>query len=100
MNIDFIGFVQLQCEPPVHDSLCVSIVHVGLEEEGVGHFEVDSESGDIRTTELFARDAEPYYALKISARDSGAAPLEDAAVVHVQVQLPRFCLHFQETQFI
>lgn len=57
-----------------------------LEEEGLGHFEIDSESGDIRTTELFTQNSESYYTLKINARDSGATPLEDTAVIHVQVQ--------------
>lgn len=57
-----------------------------LEEEGLGHFEIDSESGDIRTTELFTQNTELYYTLKIHAKDSGAPPLEDAAVIHVQVR--------------
>nr|XP_046274188.1 protocadherin-23 isoform X2 [Scatophagus argus] len=55
------------------------------EEAGLGHFEIDSESGDIHTTELFTHNTEPYYTLKVTAKDSGATPLEDAAVVHVQV---------------
>ncbi|XP_070846605.1 protocadherin-23 [Chaetodon trifascialis] len=55
------------------------------EEEGVGHFEIDRESGDVRTTELFTQNADAYYALRISTRDRGAPPLEDTAVVHVQV---------------
>lgn len=59
---------------------------VDLKKEGLGHFEIDSESGDIRTTELFTQNAETYYTLKISAQDSGATPLEDTAVIHVQVQ--------------
>lgn len=57
-----------------------------LGEEGFGHFEIDSESGDIRTTELFTQDTEAYYTLKIRARDSGNPSLEDTAVIHVQVQ--------------
>ncbi|XP_068607158.1 protocadherin-23 [Brachionichthys hirsutus] len=59
-----------------------SLIAVG---EGAGHFEIDRERGDVRTTALFTRDPEPYYTLKITAEDGGAAPLEDAAVLHVQV---------------
>ncbi|TMS23930.1 Protocadherin-16 [Larimichthys crocea] len=58
---------------------------VGFEKEGLGHFEIDSETGDVRTTELFAQNTEPYYTLKISAKDSGATPLEETAVIHIQV---------------
>ena len=64
---------------------------VGLEEEGRRHFEIDSESGDIRTTELFTENTEPFYTLRIKAKDSGASPLEDTAVIHIQVQS---VLHF------
>uniref|UniRef100_A0A8C9XET0 Protocadherin-16 n=1 Tax=Sander lucioperca TaxID=283035 RepID=A0A8C9XET0_SANLU len=53
------------------------------EDEGFGHFEIDSESGDVRTTELFTQNTEPYYTLKVTAKDSGATPLEDTAVIHV-----------------
>ncbi|KAG7237073.1 hypothetical protein INR49_032818 [Caranx melampygus] len=55
------------------------------EDDDLGHFEIDSKSGDIRTTELFSQDAELYYTLKVTARDSGVSPREDTAVVHVQV---------------
>ncbi|KAG8014658.1 Protocadherin-16, partial [Nibea albiflora] len=58
---------------------------VGFKKEGLGHFEIDSETGDVRTTELFAQNAEPFYTLKISAKDSGATPLEETAVIHIQV---------------
>ncbi|XP_044045793.1 protocadherin-23 [Siniperca chuatsi] len=62
-----------------------SLVTVDLEDESLGHFEIDSKSGDVRTTELFTQNAELYYTLKISAKDSGATPLEETAVIHVQV---------------
>ncbi|XP_042340233.1 protocadherin-23 [Plectropomus leopardus] len=62
-----------------------SLVTVGLEEERFGHFEIDSESGEIRTTELFTQNAASYYALRITAKDSGATPLENTAVIHVQI---------------
>ncbi|XP_067354486.1 protocadherin-23 isoform X2 [Channa argus] len=55
------------------------------DEDGLWHFEIDGESGDIRTTELFTWDARPYYTLKVTAKDSGATPQQDTAVIHVQV---------------
>ena len=64
---------------------CVSL-SVDLEDEGFGHFEIDSETGDIKTTEIFTQNTEPFYTLRVTARDGGAAPREDTAVVHVQVQ--------------
>ncbi|XP_040001752.1 protocadherin-23 [Xiphias gladius] len=54
-------------------------------DDDLGHFEIDSKTGDIRTTELFAYNAEPYYTLKVTAKDSGAIPQEDNAVIHAQV---------------
>ncbi|XP_020495326.2 protocadherin-23 [Labrus bergylta] len=68
-------------------SVTFSLHTVGLEDEGVGHFEIDSENGDIRTTEGFTHRAETYYTLKITARDGGVPPQEDTAVIHVQVQV-------------
>uniref|UniRef100_A0A672IG76 Protocadherin-16 n=1 Tax=Salarias fasciatus TaxID=181472 RepID=A0A672IG76_SALFA len=61
---------------------------LGLEDDDLPHFEIDSKSGDITTTESFSQDAKPFYTLRITARDSGAAPQEDTAVVHLQVQSP------------
>uniref|UniRef100_A0A3Q3LUN9 Protocadherin-16 n=1 Tax=Mastacembelus armatus TaxID=205130 RepID=A0A3Q3LUN9_9TELE len=52
--------------------------------EDVGHFEIDSQSGDIRTTELFTQNIKPYYTLKVTAKDGGAAPQENTAVIHAQ----------------
>nr|XP_020469983.1 protocadherin-23 isoform X2 [Monopterus albus] len=51
----------------------------------LGHFEIDSKSGDVQTTELFTHSVKPYYVLRVTAKDSGATPQEDTAVVHVQV---------------
>ncbi|XP_014897498.1 protocadherin-16 [Poecilia latipinna] len=62
-----------------------SLVTVGSEENGLRHFEIDSKNGDIRTTQLFSQRTEPFYTLKITARDGGAPSLEDTAVVHIQV---------------
>lgn len=58
----------------------------GLTDDGLGHFEIDGETGDIRTTRLFTQTTEAFYTLRISASDSGATPQEDTAVLHVQVQ--------------
>lgn len=57
-----------------------------FDDKDLGHFEIDSKSGDIRTTELFTQNTELYYTLKVTAKDSGATPQEDTAVIHVQVQ--------------
>ncbi|XP_047222516.1 protocadherin-23 [Girardinichthys multiradiatus] len=61
-----------------------SLVTFGSEEDG-RHFEIDSQSGDIRTTQLFSESTKPFYTLRITARDGGAPSLEDTAVVHIQV---------------
>ncbi|XP_045904089.1 protocadherin-23 isoform X2 [Micropterus dolomieu] len=66
-------------------TVTLSLVKVDLEDESLGHFEIDSNSGDIRTTELFTQNPKPYYTLKISAKDNGATHLEDTAVIRVQV---------------
>ncbi|MEQ2272563.1 hypothetical protein XENORESO_000308, partial [Xenotaenia resolanae] len=61
-----------------------SLVTFGSEEDG-RHFEIDSQSGDIRTTQLFSESTKPFYTLRITAKDGGAPSLEDTAVVHIQV---------------
>ena len=63
---------------------CV-FLSAGLEDD-VGCFDIDMKTGDIRTTQLFTHNAEAYYTLKITAKDSGTTPQEDTSVVHVQVQ--------------
>lgn len=55
------------------------------EEAGPSHFAIDGETGDISTTEHFTQSPRSFYTLRICARDGGAPPLEDIAVVHVQV---------------
>ncbi|XP_017277987.1 protocadherin-23 [Kryptolebias marmoratus] len=62
-----------------------SLVAVGLTDEGPGHFEIHSETGDIRTTQHFSQTTEAFYTLRITARDGGATAQEDTAVLHVQV---------------
>lgn len=70
--------------------VCLFVFSAGSEDDA-GHFEIDIKTGDIRTTQLFTHNAEPYYTLKITAKDSGIPPQEDTAVVHVQVQ---YVLHW------
>ncbi|XP_034544310.1 protocadherin-23 [Notolabrus celidotus] len=62
-----------------------SLLIVGFEDEGAEHFEIGSESGDIRTTEVFTQGAETYYTLHITARDGGVPVLENTAIIHIQV---------------
>lgn len=49
------------------------------------HFEIDSRSGDIKTTQFFSLTTQRQYMLRVTAKDGGAAPLEDSALIHVQV---------------
>ncbi|XP_078145977.1 protocadherin-23 [Centroberyx gerrardi] len=56
-----------------------------ITDDGLGHFEIDSQSGDIRATSLFSQNIETYYTLKVVAKDNGPTPLEETAVIHVQV---------------
>lgn len=53
--------------------------------DGQGHFEIDSQTGDLRTTELFNQDTQLYYTVRVAARDGGSPPLEEEAVLYVQV---------------
>ncbi|XP_019956840.2 protocadherin-23 [Paralichthys olivaceus] len=62
-----------------------SLVTAGFEADDLTHFEIDSKSGDIRTTEGFSHSTEPFYTIKVTAGDSGAPSQEDTAVIHVQV---------------
>ncbi|XP_058496874.1 protocadherin-23 [Solea solea] len=62
-----------------------SLITTDFEHDGLGHFEIDSKNGEIRTTELFTQNAEPHYTFQITAKDGGDVPQEDTAVIHVQV---------------
>uniref|UniRef100_A0A8B9HAW7 Cadherin domain-containing protein n=1 Tax=Astyanax mexicanus TaxID=7994 RepID=A0A8B9HAW7_ASTMX len=52
---------------------------------GNGHFDIDGESGDIRVTAGFLFNPYTNYTLTVVARDSGPVPLEQTALVHIQV---------------
>lgn len=69
----------------INSSLCSHLFLSAFEDDDLEHFEIDSETGDITTTELFNQDAKAYYTLKVTARDSGVISQEDTAVIHVQV---------------
>nr|XP_057940770.1 protocadherin-23 isoform X2 [Doryrhamphus excisus] len=62
-----------------------TLITLGVQGQRLGHFVIDSKSGDIRTTSLFQRNMEAAYTLKVTARDGGRSPLEAVALVHVQV---------------
>ncbi|KAM6972438.1 protocadherin-23 [Aplochiton taeniatus] len=62
-----------------------TVVFSLVNEKDRGHFEIDSASGDIWTTEQFYHSSQTRYTLNVVARDSGPSPLEDTAVIHLQV---------------
>uniref|UniRef100_A0A8C5DX71 Cadherin domain-containing protein n=1 Tax=Gouania willdenowi TaxID=441366 RepID=A0A8C5DX71_GOUWI len=60
-----------------------SLTIVGSDNEHLTHFEINRESGAIRTTEQFSHNSKLFYILKVTARDTGAVPQEETAVIHV-----------------
>lgn len=70
----------------INNSLCSHLFSSAFEDDDLEHFEIDSKTGDITTTELFNQDANAYYTLKVTARDSGVISQEDTAVINVQVR--------------
>ncbi|XP_055081161.1 protocadherin-23 [Periophthalmus magnuspinnatus] len=62
-----------------------SVDTVDEDAQGPPHFEVDSRSGDIRTTQVFSHSPKTHYTLRVTARDRGAVPLEEWTLIHVQV---------------
>ncbi|XP_046901910.1 protocadherin-23 [Hypomesus transpacificus] len=56
-----------------------------LTEDDLGHFEIDSGSGDIRTTWRFSQNSQTHYTFTVVAHDGGHTPLEERAVIHLQV---------------
>uniref|UniRef100_A0AAV2LKE3 Cadherin domain-containing protein n=1 Tax=Knipowitschia caucasica TaxID=637954 RepID=A0AAV2LKE3_KNICA len=55
------------------------------EEAQSSHFDINSKSGDIRTTQIFSHSTQRRYTLRVTATDAGAVPLEESALIHVQV---------------
>ncbi|CAL9699946.1 unnamed protein product [Knipowitschia caucasica] len=56
-----------------------------VEEAQSSHFDINSKSGDIRTTQIFSHSTQRRYTLRVTATDAGAVPLEESALIHVQV---------------
>ncbi|KAJ8335644.1 hypothetical protein SKAU_G00389860 [Synaphobranchus kaupii] len=56
-----------------------------LKSDVLGLFEIDSQSGEIRTTGDFSQQPRTQYTLTVIAMDNGTAPLENTAVVLLQV---------------
>lgn len=52
-----------------------------------GHFEIDSQSGEIKVTARFDKSHHMNYTIRVVATDNGAAPVEQTALVHIQVTL-------------
>ncbi|KAK3507009.1 hypothetical protein QTP70_000327 [Hemibagrus guttatus] len=50
-----------------------------------GHFEIDSQSGEIKVTARFDRNHQTSYTIGVVATDNGAAPIEQMALVNIQV---------------
>lgn len=82
--INIVIYLMSYIGPLTNDVLLLS---ADFEYDGVGHFEIDSQSGQIRTTELFSQNAEVFYTLRVTAKDGGVVPQEENALVHVQVQI-------------
>ncbi|KAK2908823.1 hypothetical protein Q8A67_004660 [Cirrhinus molitorella] len=56
-----------------------------LEDKQLGHFSIDSRNGDVRVTSQFSSNPQKRYTLRVVATDNGLFPLEETAVVHIQV---------------
>ncbi|RXN06608.1 protocadherin-23 [Labeo rohita] len=56
-----------------------------IKDNRLGHFSIDSHNGDVRVTSRFSSNLQKCYTLRVVATDSGVFPLEETAVVHIQV---------------
>ncbi|XP_068133139.1 protocadherin-23 [Hyperolius riggenbachi] len=54
-------------------------------DDDLGHFIINISTGEIWTTQALSTSIRPYYRLTVTARDQGVPPLEDYAVVNIQV---------------
>ncbi|KAG7314164.1 hypothetical protein KOW79_022660 [Hemibagrus wyckioides] len=54
-------------------------------DDGKGHFEIDSQSGEIKVTGRFDRNHQTSYTIGVVATDNSAAPIEQTALVHIKV---------------
>ncbi|XP_043401799.1 protocadherin-23 isoform X2 [Chelonia mydas] len=56
-----------------------------LSEDSFGHFQIDANSGELRTTEALSYNWRPNYRILVTASDQGMPPLQGHAVVNIQV---------------
>lgn len=54
-------------------------------DDGKAHFEIDSQSGEIEVSARFDHNHQTNYTIEVVATDNGATPVEQTALVHVQV---------------
>uniref|UniRef100_A0A671K679 Protocadherin-16 n=1 Tax=Sinocyclocheilus anshuiensis TaxID=1608454 RepID=A0A671K679_9TELE len=56
-----------------------------MKDNRLGHFSIDYHNGDVRVTSRFSSNPQKRYSLRVVATDDGLFPLEENAVVHIQV---------------
>ncbi|XP_032635000.1 protocadherin-23 isoform X1 [Chelonoidis abingdonii] len=56
-----------------------------LSEDSFGHFQIDANNGELRTTEALSYNWRPNYRILVTASDQGMPPLQGHAVVNIQV---------------
>uniref|UniRef100_A0A8C1VX50 Protocadherin-16 n=1 Tax=Cyprinus carpio TaxID=7962 RepID=A0A8C1VX50_CYPCA len=56
-----------------------------MKDNWLGHFSIDNRNGDVRVTSRFSSNPQKRYTLRVVATDNGLFPLEENAVVHIQV---------------
>uniref|UniRef100_K7G291 Cadherin domain-containing protein n=1 Tax=Pelodiscus sinensis TaxID=13735 RepID=K7G291_PELSI len=54
-------------------------------EDGLGHFQIDAQNGELRTTEALSYNWRPNYRVLVTANDQGMPALQGHAVVNIQV---------------
>lgn len=65
-------------------NLCLVFCHILLDNQ-LGHFSIDSHNGDVKVTSRFSSNTQMRYTLRVVAMDNGLFPLEETAVVDIQV---------------
>ncbi|KAK2116364.1 Protocadherin-23 [Saguinus oedipus] len=61
------------------------VVYSVSSEGSSDHFKIDANSGEIRTTTILSYDYRPSYRMTVIATDQGMPPLQEQAVVNIQV---------------
>ncbi|XP_043369203.1 protocadherin-23 isoform X2 [Dermochelys coriacea] len=56
-----------------------------LSEDSFAHFQIDANSGELRTTEALSYNWRPNYRILVTASDQGMPPLQGHVVVNIQV---------------